>query len=285
MCPSPPTHILTLSLPLFRMPQREDVDASRVIVFGRSLGGAVAIHLVAAYQDKVGGGGRGCGEAVAIHLVAAYQDKVGGGGRGCGEAEGRVSHGKGGGIHLKWPTRTHRVDAGRRSGMRACRPGGKTGFHQWKDGDDADEWQQGEAHGGVDDDMKRLPRLAPPPFPLHGLPPYVPLSPSYVCSFSLPGQGADHREHVYLGGGHGRAGERKGRGGGMPSYSPVQGLDLSCMYVCGEGQVPAGWACLLLRGEGARALAPHGGDGGYSSGFGPAVLIGTARPVGGGQSD
>ena len=34
--------------------QRTDVDASRIVVFGRSLGGAVAIHLVASYQDKVG---------------------------------------------------------------------------------------------------------------------------------------------------------------------------------------------------------------------------------------
>ena len=32
---------------------RDDVDGGRIIVFGRSLGGAVAINLVAAYQDKV----------------------------------------------------------------------------------------------------------------------------------------------------------------------------------------------------------------------------------------
>ena len=35
--------------------KRTDIDASRIIVFGRSLGGAVAIHLVAAFQDKVNG--------------------------------------------------------------------------------------------------------------------------------------------------------------------------------------------------------------------------------------
>ena len=34
--------------------KRTDVNSSHIIVFGRSLGGAVAIHLVASYQDKVG---------------------------------------------------------------------------------------------------------------------------------------------------------------------------------------------------------------------------------------
>ncbi len=33
--------------------QRDDVNGKRVVVFGRSLGGAVAIHLTAAYQDQV----------------------------------------------------------------------------------------------------------------------------------------------------------------------------------------------------------------------------------------
>ncbi len=33
--------------------QRTDVDASHVFIFGRSLGGAVAIHLAAENQDKV----------------------------------------------------------------------------------------------------------------------------------------------------------------------------------------------------------------------------------------
>jgi len=34
---------------------RQDVDGSRVVVFGKSLGGAVAIFLAAAYQDKLKG--------------------------------------------------------------------------------------------------------------------------------------------------------------------------------------------------------------------------------------
>lgn len=33
---------------------RQDVDSKRVVVYGRSLGGAVALHLAAAHQDKVG---------------------------------------------------------------------------------------------------------------------------------------------------------------------------------------------------------------------------------------
>jgi dienelactone hydrolase len=32
---------------------REDVSSSSIVVFGRSLGGAVAIHLAAENQDKV----------------------------------------------------------------------------------------------------------------------------------------------------------------------------------------------------------------------------------------
>lgn len=36
---------------------RDDVDGNKVVVFGRSLGGAVAIHLAAENQDKVGGTG------------------------------------------------------------------------------------------------------------------------------------------------------------------------------------------------------------------------------------
>lgn len=34
---------------------RDDLDTKQIVVFGRSLGGAVAIHLAAQNQDKVGG--------------------------------------------------------------------------------------------------------------------------------------------------------------------------------------------------------------------------------------
>lgn len=33
---------------------RDDVSSSSIVVYGRSLGGAVAIHLAAENQDKVG---------------------------------------------------------------------------------------------------------------------------------------------------------------------------------------------------------------------------------------
>jgi fermentation-respiration switch protein FrsA (DUF1100 family) len=56
---------------------RDDVSSSSIVVFGRSLGGAVAIHLAAENQDKVRwwdrsdhldfGAFSDCGESPALH--------------------------------------------------------------------------------------------------------------------------------------------------------------------------------------------------------------------------
>eukprot|EP00798_Chlamydomonas_sp_ICE-L_P012313 gene12313-15477_t len=63
--------------------QRKDINPDKIVIFGRSLGGAVAIHLTAACQDKrkdinpdkIVIFRRSLGGAVAIHLTAACQDK------------------------------------------------------------------------------------------------------------------------------------------------------------------------------------------------------------------
>ena len=162
----PPPHILALylSLPLSRS-VRTLTPAALLFLAGPSvvpLPSTLWQHTRIRRVGEGGGVGRHRG-AVAIHLVAAYQDKV--------FWWGREGVGGGGGVREPWGGRVHPFlvaykdtewmqVGGQAWGMQAGRENRLPPMED--DGGDADEWQQGRAACRGVDDVERPPRLTTP---------------------------------------------------------------------------------------------------------------------------